>query len=88
MRLRSVALAGTGVLGVLYATLLRPRILTWGATDAEARALGLGAVATLTKPLDVDALLRVVRRYCAPSPPKRDLALDRVSGTGAARRGP
>jgi hypothetical protein len=36
MRSRGVALAGTGVLGVLYATLLRPRILTWGATDAEA----------------------------------------------------
>jgi hypothetical protein len=36
--MRSVALAGTGVLGVVYATLLRPRILTWGATDAEAGA--------------------------------------------------
>jgi CheY-like chemotaxis protein len=59
-----------------------------GATDAEARALGLGAVATLTKPLDFDALLRVVRLYCAPGQPKRDLALDPVSGTGASRRGP
>jgi hypothetical protein len=36
MRLRSVALAGTGVFGVLYGRLLRRRILTWGATDAEA----------------------------------------------------
>jgi len=58
-----------------------------GATDAEARALGLGAVATLTKPLDVDALLRVVRRYCAPSQTKHDLALDPVSGTGRSRLG-
>lgn len=60
-----------------------------GATDAEARALGLGAVATLTKPLDFDALLRVARRYCAPSRPKRELALDPVSGPGgSSRRGP
>jgi hypothetical protein len=36
MRLRRVALAGTGVLGVLYGRLLRRRILTWGATNAEA----------------------------------------------------
>jgi hypothetical protein len=36
MRLRSVALAGTGVLGVLYGRPLQRRILTWGATDAEA----------------------------------------------------
>jgi len=37
-----------------------------GAVDAEARALRLGAVATLTKPLDFDTLVRVVRRYCVP----------------------
>jgi DNA-binding response OmpR family regulator len=36
-----------------------------GATDAEQRAQALGAVATLMKPLDVDILLNVVRRYCA-----------------------
>jgi CheY-like chemotaxis protein len=36
-----------------------------GATDAEQRAAALGAVATLMKPLDVDKLLTVVRRYCA-----------------------
>jgi CheY-like chemotaxis protein len=36
-----------------------------GAVDAEERAQALGAVATLTKPIDVDVLLDVVRRYCA-----------------------
>ena len=36
-----------------------------GATDAEQRAQALGAVATVTKPIDVDLLLAVVRRYCA-----------------------
>lgn len=36
-----------------------------GATDAEQCGESLGAVATLTKPLDFDALLDVVRRYCA-----------------------
>jgi DNA-binding response OmpR family regulator len=36
-----------------------------GATDAEQHGESLGAVATLTKPLDFDALLNVVRRYCA-----------------------
>jgi two-component system chemotaxis response regulator CheY len=35
-----------------------------GLVDAEQRAETLGAVATLTKPLDVSALLEVVRRYC------------------------
>jgi CheY-like chemotaxis protein len=36
-----------------------------GATDAEQRAQALGAVATLTKPIDFAVLLEVVRRYCA-----------------------
>jgi DNA-binding response OmpR family regulator len=36
-----------------------------GATDAEQRAQALGAVATVTKPIDFDVLLDVVRRYCA-----------------------
>src|SRR5262249_35914676 len=36
-----------------------------GATDAEQRAQALGAVATVTKPIDVEILLDVVRRYCA-----------------------
>jgi DNA-binding response OmpR family regulator len=53
-----------------------------GETDAEARAVGLGAVATLTKPLDFDALLRAVRCYCAPARPKRELALDPAPGAG------
>jgi len=44
-----------------------PVVVMSGADDAEHRAAALGAVATLTKPVDPDALLRLVRRYCAPS---------------------
>jgi DNA-binding response OmpR family regulator len=36
-----------------------------GASDAQERGHTLGAVATLTKPLDFDVLMTVVRRYCA-----------------------
>jgi CheY-like chemotaxis protein len=36
-----------------------------GAKDAEQRGRALGAVATLTKPIDFEMLLDVVRRYCA-----------------------
>jgi CheY-like chemotaxis protein len=36
-----------------------------GATDLEQRAEAMGAVACLAKPLDVDTLIEVVRRYCA-----------------------
>jgi two-component system, chemotaxis family, chemotaxis protein CheY len=36
-----------------------------GAIDAEARAKALGAVATVLKPIDLDRLLGIVRRYCA-----------------------
>jgi DNA-binding response OmpR family regulator len=36
-----------------------------GAADAEQKAQALGAVATLTKPIDFDMLLEVVKRYCA-----------------------
>ena len=36
-----------------------------GATDATERAVTLGAVATLTKPIDLDVLVEVVRRYCS-----------------------
>jgi CheY-like chemotaxis protein len=36
-----------------------------GATDASERAVTLGAVATLTKPIDLDVLVEVVRRYCS-----------------------
>jgi CheY-like chemotaxis protein len=35
-----------------------------GATDATERGVALGAVATLTKPVDLDVLIDVVRRYC------------------------
>jgi DNA-binding response OmpR family regulator len=36
-----------------------------GASDAQEKAAMLGAVATLTKPIDFDALLAVVRQYCS-----------------------
>lgn len=36
-----------------------------GAADVEERAERLGAVASVAKPIDFDALLDVVRRYCA-----------------------
>ena len=36
-----------------------------GATDATERGATLGAVATLTKPIDLDVLIEVVRRYCS-----------------------
>ena len=36
-----------------------------GASDIERRAQSLGAVATVTKPIDFNALLDVVRRHCA-----------------------
>ena len=36
-----------------------------GVIDAEARAQALGAVATVKKPIDVDVLMAVVKRYCA-----------------------
>jgi CheY-like chemotaxis protein len=36
-----------------------------GADDLETRARDLGAVATLPKPIDIEYLMRVVKRYCA-----------------------
>jgi CheY-like chemotaxis protein len=36
-----------------------------GAVDLESWAHDLGAVASVPKPIDVDALLDVVRKYCA-----------------------
>ena len=36
-----------------------------GAIDATEWAVTLGAVATLTKPIDLDVLVEVVRRYCS-----------------------
>src|SRR5438094_5150187 len=35
-----------------------------GASDAEQWGAALGAVATVTKPIDFDRLLQVVRQYC------------------------
>jgi|ERR1041384_2976353 DNA-binding response OmpR family regulator len=35
-----------------------------GADDLEIRARELGAVATLPKPIDIEILMQVVRRYC------------------------
>jgi CheY-like chemotaxis protein len=42
-----------------------PIAVVSGAIDARERAQTLGAVAALTKPIDVDILLDVVRRHCA-----------------------
>ena len=36
-----------------------------GVVNLEERARALGAVATVAKPINVDALLTVVKRYCA-----------------------
>jgi len=36
-----------------------------GAADVEQRAQALGAVAVVAKPIDLDLLLTVVKRYCA-----------------------
>jgi CheY-like chemotaxis protein len=36
-----------------------------GASDLEARAEAMGAVATIAKPLDIEILVEVVKRYCA-----------------------
>jgi len=38
-----------------------------GADDIERRAADLGAVASLSKPIDIDVMLRLVRRYCTPT---------------------
>jgi CheY-like chemotaxis protein len=44
-----------------------PVAVVSGATDAEQWAQTLGAVAVLTKPIDFEALLDVVRRFCTAS---------------------
>jgi CheY-like chemotaxis protein len=36
-----------------------------GATDLAERAQALGAVATVAKPINVESLIEVVRKYCA-----------------------
>jgi CheY-like chemotaxis protein len=40
-----------------------------GAVDLEARAQALGAVASVAKPIDVEMLMDVVRKYCAGGQP-------------------
>ncbi len=45
-----------------------PVAIMSGAVDASEWARELGAVATLTKPLDVDGLLEIVRHHCSPTP--------------------
>jgi two-component system, chemotaxis family, chemotaxis protein CheY len=45
-----------------------PIAIMSGATDAEVWGHTLGAVATLTKPIDVDRMLDVVRRHCINDP--------------------
>jgi CheY-like chemotaxis protein len=42
-----------------------PVAIVSGLADADERAQALGAVAAVTKPIDVDVLLKIVRRYCA-----------------------
>ena len=42
-----------------------PVAIISGVVDLEARARDLGAVASVAKPIDVENLLDVVRRYCA-----------------------
>jgi len=36
-----------------------------GASDIQQRAQAMGAVATLAKPIDIDVLIAVVKKYCA-----------------------
>jgi CheY-like chemotaxis protein len=42
-----------------------PIAIMSGACDAAQQAVSLGAMANLTKPVDVDTLLAIVQRYCA-----------------------
>src|SRR5205814_626750 len=60
-----------------------------GAVDAEARAQALGAVATVTKPIDIDVLLEIVRRYCARVTENREPRTENweVPVTASIRRG-
>jgi CheY-like chemotaxis protein len=41
-----------------------PVAIMSGAANAEAHAHALGAMASVTKPIEVEALLTIVRRYC------------------------
>ena len=41
-----------------------PVVVMSGAVDLEQRAQAIGAVATVPKPIDVDSLMDVVRKFC------------------------
>ena len=41
-----------------------PIVVMSGATDLEQRTKAMGAVATLAKPLDINVVMDVVKRYC------------------------
>ncbi len=42
-----------------------PVVVMSGVADIQDHAAALGAVASITKPIDFDALLTIVRRHCA-----------------------
>jgi CheY-like chemotaxis protein len=44
-----------------------PVVVMSGAIDMEQRAQAMGAVATISKPIDCDVLLEIVRRHCSPA---------------------
>ena len=50
-----------------------------GADDIEQRARALGAVAAVSKPIDADVLMKVVRRYCRDLSAAADSLADRRS---------
>ncbi len=57
-----------------------PVALMTGAVDADAVSAGLGAVATLTKPLDADRVIHTVRQFCvAFSDARHDGTPQRIS---------
>jgi two-component system response regulator MprA len=48
-----------------------PVVLLTGAGGCEKVASDLKVAAAIEKPVELDALLEVVARYCAPNPPER-----------------
>lgn len=44
-----------------------PVVIMSGAADLEQRAHALDAVAVLRKPIDLETLMNLVKRYCAPT---------------------
>lgn len=56
-----------------------PVVLMTGAVDAATVSAGLGAVATLVKPLDADGVIRIVRQHCVVvSDARNDRATERI----------